>query len=338
MEHIKLFHRRINVHKLIRFCEKLHHWAEARFLYTHNDEYDSAAKLMMEHPIEAWDHEVYKETIVKCSSLELCYQSIHFYIETQPTHLTDLLGTIQNRVDHERVVHEVKKENQLPLAKQYLENVQEANLRQVNEAVNSLYIEEEDYESLRLSIDQFDNFDQIGLAEQLRKHELLEFRRVSSALYKRNKRWQQSVELSKADKIYKDALQTVAESEDHDLAEELMRFFVDNEQYECFSACLYVCYDLIRPDVALELGWRHNKFDMIMPYMIQVFKEYGEKINSLEKKVEERAQQQGAQQQAGVDPTMMGGGYGGYGGMGAPLQLQYWASLYTEQRNGVNAW
>eukprot|EP01006_Ploeotia_vitrea_P036086 TRINITY_DN65965_c0_g2_i1.p1 TRINITY_DN65965_c0_g2~~TRINITY_DN65965_c0_g2_i1.p1 ORF type:complete len:1702 (-),score=356.35 TRINITY_DN65965_c0_g2_i1:154-5214(-) len=323
MEHIKLFHRRINVHKLIRFCEKLHHWAEARFLYTHNDEYDSAAKLMMEHPIEAWDHEVYKETIVKCSSLELCYQSIHFYIETQPTHLTDLLGTIQNRVDHERVVHEVKKENQLPLAKQYLENVQEANLRQVNEAVNSLYIEEEDYESLRLSIDQFDNFDQIGLAEQLRKHELLEFRRVSSALYKRNKRWQQSVELSKADKIYKDALQTVAESEDHDLAEELMRFFVDNEQYECFSACLYVCYDLIRPDVALELGWRHNKFDMIMPYMIQVFKEYGEKINSLEKKVEERAQQQGAQQQAGVDPTMMGGGYGGYGGMGAPLQLQY---------------
>eukprot|EP01006_Ploeotia_vitrea_P036085 TRINITY_DN65965_c0_g1_i1.p1 TRINITY_DN65965_c0_g1~~TRINITY_DN65965_c0_g1_i1.p1 ORF type:complete len:1680 (-),score=269.82 TRINITY_DN65965_c0_g1_i1:136-5175(-) len=320
MEHIKLFHRRINVHKLIRICEKLHHWAEARFLYTHNDEYDAAAKLMMEHPIEAWDHEVYKETIVKCSSLELCYQSIHFYIETQPTHLTDLLGTIQNRVDHERVVHEVKKDNHLPLAKQYLENVQEANLRQVNEAVNSLYIEEEDYESLRLSIDQFDNFDQIGLAEQLKKHELLEFRRVASALYKRNKRWQQSIELSKSDKIYKDAIATVADSHDMDLAEELVRFFVDNEQYECFSASLYVCYDLIRPDVALELGWRHKKFDMIMPYMIQVFKEYGEKIADLEKKVESQAQ--GAQQ-AGVDAGGMMGGQGvnpwGYAGQ---LQLQ----------------
>lgn len=79
------------------------------------------------------------------------------------------------------------------------------------------------------------NFDQLALAEKLRKHDLLEFRRIAAALYKKNKKWKQSVELSKKDKMYKDAMETVAESEDKDLTEELLRFFVDNGLSECFA-------------------------------------------------------------------------------------------------------
>lgn len=30
------------------------------------------------------------------------------------------------------------------------------------------------------------------------------------------------------------------------------------------------CYDLLRPDVILELAWRHNIMDFAMPYLIQV--------------------------------------------------------------------
>lgn len=30
------------------------------------------------------------------------------------------------------------------------------------------------------------------------------------------------------------------------------------------------CYDLLRPDVILELSWRHKITDFAMPYMIQV--------------------------------------------------------------------
>ena len=60
----------------------------------------------------------------------------------------------------------------------------QSNLEAVNDAYNDLLIEEEDYKTLRDSIDSFDNFNNIGLAKRLEKHELLEFRRLAAHLYK----------------------------------------------------------------------------------------------------------------------------------------------------------
>jgi len=39
---------------------------------------------------------------------------------------------------------------------------------------------------------------------------------------------------------------------------------------ECFASCLSTCYDLIRPDVALELAWKNNMMDFAFPYLLQV--------------------------------------------------------------------
>eukprot|EP00669_Euglena_mutabilis_P008039 TRINITY_DN3191_c0_g1_i1.p1 TRINITY_DN3191_c0_g1~~TRINITY_DN3191_c0_g1_i1.p1 ORF type:complete len:761 (-),score=398.55 TRINITY_DN3191_c0_g1_i1:340-2622(-) len=306
MEHIKLFHKRINAHKLIRVCEQFHHWAEARFLYRHNDEFDNAIKVMVKHPAEAWEHETFKDILTKVKGVELCYQAIHFYVDVSPSQLGDLLATMSSRIDNERVVQELRKAKQLPLGRSYLETVQDANLKQVNDALNELYIDEEDFESLRVSIDNFDNFDQLALAEKLRKHDLLEFRRVAAALYKKNRKWKQSVELSKKDKMYRDAMETVAESEDKDLAEEILRFFVDNGQPECFAACLYTCYDLVRADVALELAWRHKIFDFVMPYLIQTFKENLEVVQDLQQRVERRDEGHGPGGAGGSDAMGMG--------------------------------
>lgn len=58
-------------------------------------------------------------------------------------------------------------------------------------------------QGLRASIDAYDNFDTIGLAQRLEKHDLIEFRRIAAYLYKGNNRWRQSVELCKKDKLYK---------------------------------------------------------------------------------------------------------------------------------------
>ena len=49
-------------------------------------------------------------------------------------------------------------------------------------------------------------------------------------------------------------METAAQSEDKDIAEELLRFFVDSGEKECFAALLFTCYDLIKPDVALEVS------------------------------------------------------------------------------------
>lgn len=66
-----------------------------------------------------------------------------------------------------------------------------------------MLIDEEDYQGLRTSIDAFDNFDNIALAQKLEKHELIEFRRIAAYLYKGNNRWKQSVELCKKDRLFK---------------------------------------------------------------------------------------------------------------------------------------
>merc|ERR1719191_702073 len=108
-----------------------------------------------------------------------------------------LLQTITPKVDHARVCHQVRKTGNLWLILPYLKQVQQHNIQTVNDAINELYVEGEQYDDLRQSIDDFDNFDQIGLAQKLEKHELLEMRRIASLVYKKNKRFKQAIELSK---------------------------------------------------------------------------------------------------------------------------------------------
>lgn len=74
-------------------------------------------------------------------------------------------------------------------------------------------------------------------------------------------------------------MQYASESKDTELAEELLQWFLLEEKKECFAACLFTCYDLLRPDVVLETAWRHNIMDFSMPYFIQVMREYLSKVS-----------------------------------------------------------
>lgn len=69
-----------------------------------------------------------------------------------------------------------------------------------------------------------------------------------------------------------------AESQDGALAQDLLRWFVEEGKRECFAACLFTCYDLMAPDVVLELAWRHGLVDFTMPYFIQKMREYLRKV------------------------------------------------------------
>jgi len=139
----------------------------------------------------------------------------------------------------------------------------------VNDAYNALLIEEEDFNTLRDSIDSFDNFNNVALAQQLEKHALLEFRRLAAHLYKKNSKWDDSITLSKQDKLFKDAIVTASVSNSVEVAEDLLTYFVDIGNKECFAAVLYVCFDLMRSDVVEELSWRQGLNDFYMPYRIQ---------------------------------------------------------------------
>lgn len=174
------------------------------------------------------------------------------------------------------------------------------NIEAVNDAYNQLLIEEEDYRSLRDSIDSFDNFDNIKLARELETHALLEFRRIAAHIYKvespakqrsndgtdsglqKNSRWEESIALSKQDKLYKDAMVTASTSATTEVAEELLTYFVDIGNKEGFASMLYVCFDLLRPDVVEELSWRHGLNDFYMPFRIQTQRVMADKVRVID--------------------------------------------------------
>ena len=303
MEHLKLFSTRINIPRLIRSCEEMAAWKELSFLYIAYDEYDNAAGVMMEHP-DAWEHVSFKDVCVKVANVEVYYKALNFYLQDHPTKLNDLLTVLTPRIDHTRVVDLMRKAGHLPLLKPYLSAVQNCNLNAVNDAVNELCIEEEDFQGLRNSIDLYDNFDQMSLAFRCEKHDLLEFRRIASYIYQKNLRWKQSVELSKKDRLFKDAMEAAAQSGDRTIAEELLNFFVADRNRECFAACLYTCYDLLRADIVCELAWTNGLIDFAMPFMIQVLRDYTGKVDSLVEDKKDRNDERVAAEKEAVEQQM----------------------------------
>ncbi|KAJ0021343.1 hypothetical protein Pint_32516 [Pistacia integerrima] len=283
MEHIKLFSTRLNIPKLIRACDEQQHWKELTYLYIQYDEFDNAATTIMNHSPEAWEHMQFKDVIVKVASVEIYYKAVYFYLQEHPDLINDLLNVLALRIDHTHVVDIMQKAGHLCLVKPYMVAVQSNNVSAVNEALNEIYVEEEEYERLRESIDMHDNFDLIGLAQKIEKHELLEMRRVAAEIYKKAGRWKQSIALSKKDNLYKDAMQTCSQSGDRELSEELLVYFIEQGKKECFASCLFVCYDLISPDVALEFAWRHKMIDFSFPYLLQFIREYTSKVDELVK-------------------------------------------------------
>ena len=289
-DHLNTFMNRINIPRVIEVAQENALWKELVQLHKAYDEFDHASHVMMEHPF-AFEHPQFKDTIVRVSNMDLYYKAVKFYIYEHPSLVNDLLTVLTPRVDHARIVSTARKQGMLWLVKPYLVSVQKSNIVEVNEALNELLVEEEDHDGLRQSIDMHDNFDHVDLAQKCEKAELLEFRRIASYIYKQNKRWRQSVALSKRDKLYKDAMITTAESGDEELAEELLDFFVQQHLKECFAACLYTCYKLVKPDVAMEKAWMAGMMDFVMPFMLQTMRDYSETVDSLRRDRDEAKQQ-----------------------------------------------
>ena len=272
-EFLKTYYQRLALFKVIKQLLQMHLWKELTFAYEKYNEYDNAVLIMMEHPAASWTHNYFKDLIAQVSNADILYRSLNFYFKYSPLDLNDLLSVIGQKVDPTRVVDIFRRLNSLQLIKTWLASIQNNNVQAVNEALNEMYIEDGDYESLRHSIDSFDLFESVSLARSLENHECLEFRRISSYIYRKIQRWNEAIALSKKDKLYGDCIETAAKSNKPEIAESLLRFFVDEKLFECFAATTFVCYDLISSDLVLELSWRNNCIDFAMPYLIQTLRE-----------------------------------------------------------------
>ena len=82
-----------------------------------------------------------------------------------------------------------------------------------------------------------------------------------------------------------------------DVAKHLLSHFVDIGNKQCFPALLYVCFDLLRPDVVEELSMQHGHNNFYMPYDIQASRTTRKQLASLEKEVKERSKEELAREQ-----------------------------------------
>jgi len=339
MDHIKFYYQKLNMATLLQECRRSRHWPEVVFLYSHWNQYDNAIETMIEHSADCWDSKLFKE-ILQQANTEVAYRAIDFYMREHPLMLNELCLDAASKLDPGRVVHKVKALGHLPLIKKYLLNVQREDISTVNEALNAMFLEEDDFTSLRESIEKYHAFDQIALAQICEKHDLIEFRRISAYLYRINKKYNKSIEVCKRDSLWQDATETAAESSKPELAESLLRFFVAEGNSPSFAATLYSCYALLTADVVLELAWRNNLMDFAMPFLIQSVADYNTKLTTITKRLEEADKKQKEEDEARkqleeeeqqlydvgapnllAPPPGMGGGMdpmGGMGGMGGP--------------------
>jgi len=301
MEHLKLFWSRINIPKVIRACEEAHLHAELVMLYIHYDEFDNAVLAMMEHSVDAWEHASFKQIIVKAANLEIYYRALNFYLQEHPTLLTDLLAALTPRIDHARVVRMFEKSDNIPLIKSYLIAVQGRNIEAVNNALNELYIEEEDYKSLKDSTTTYGNFDAVSLAKRLEKHELLEFRRIAAKLhirvchvsYNANSRTSVIINIPSTCFFRTNCTKMLSKQPRHQKTVRLSKTFSDTLSIQgtrklsrqCCSRTSFDgkakcrCCDQIRPDIVIELGWRANLMDFAMPFLINTVCEQTRKVS-----------------------------------------------------------
>lgn len=299
LDHVKLYVTRLNISRLIKTCTNFMHWKELSYLYVAYDEFDNAAMTMMEHSSAAWEHGHFKDVIVRAANSDMHYRAISFYLDEQPALLSDLLKTLEGKLDHVRTISLLSKTGHLFFAKSYLQSVQVNNLAAVNETLNEIYATEEDFEQLQESVDAYDNFDALALAVKLQDHSMLEMRRVASSIFQRRSRWRQALDLCRKDRLFVDAMEAVERAGDAGLAGSLVRFFVEDEGCpDCFAALLLVCPDLMNFQDVMELGWINDISEYATPFIIRETGRVHEGAKALLKEREDRMAAEGGSSEA----------------------------------------
>ncbi|CAD6903869.1 unnamed protein product [Tilletia controversa] len=344
MEWLRTYWGRCSLPAVIKVTREAHQWDATIFCLMKDAEIDSAALTMLEHASDAFNHDIMLEILPKISNTEILYRAASFYLEQHPLLLNDLLAHINQRVQTDRIVRLFRKSDNLPLIRSWLSSVYaEKDHPEVTDAYFSLLREEEEPALLRSAITSVTNFDQMTLASELQRHPLLAFRRISAELYKRAGQHTKAIEVAKEDRLFREVIEIAGDSNDVEIAHEVLDYFVKTGMKEQFTALLYGCYHLLEEDVIIETAWRSGLNDFAQPYFIQKAHDRRrferETFEQLKKLAERKAEVDEANDApiigpGGMGPKMItaaptGFGYGGMNGGGMqPQATGYMSGMF----------
>ena len=249
LEFLHLHWAKIQRGVILPLCEQERLWAEVAYLQRCDDEHARALGTMLDHPARAWTHTDFVSSAQKTTVTDVIYSGVTFYADNHPELLPDYLLKLTERVSPDKVVlllESAAQDSKVFIARDWLMSVQKHDTKILNNCINGMLVEEEDYEALRKSLELYRNFDRVGLCSTLVTHSLMELRRVASWIHAESGRHQDAVDIALKDKLYVDATHFAAASGDADVVHKLLDYFISNSLNECFAAALYTCYEHIQ--------------------------------------------------------------------------------------------
>jgi len=199
-----------------------------------------------------------------------------------------LLIAVAHKVDHQNIVEIVKKESTLATVREYLMYCQDMNNEFINEALIELFISDNDHKSLRNQVENYENFNKLKLANKLKDHENEEFRKIAAYLFMKSDDFDTALDMCKKNEFDKDAMVIAKTSKNTKVVTDLLNYFIENKKDDCFGESLFVCYDYIPTETALDMAYKNKLMDQTMPFICKRTKETNDRISKLEETEKKR--------------------------------------------------
>ena len=266
---VRMYHKRLNRHKVITQCSSLCMWDISCYLYQVKEEWDSATNIMLTEPALTWEHEMLINILNKVSSDDLIDRAIEFYLKYQPLLINELLMGIRNRIDIQRVLKAVQKSPYAFVTRPFLESLSSKNLSSVNTMLIEMLILDSDLDGLKTALENCSNFDAKSIGESLCSNDCQAFRLVGAELLCENKFYRNAMDVYKVEGLSLKVVHTAAQSRAPAIIVEALEWLIDNSFRECFAALAFLSIDALDADKVLEFAYLYGETELLMPFFIQ---------------------------------------------------------------------
>ena len=113
----------------------------------------------------------------------------------------------------------------------------------------------------------------------------------------KKKKYTQAMNICEQDNKFDECLFFAKTSKNKQVCSDLLLKFGKKKNKKYFLALLTLCSELVAPDIVLEVAWKNDWTDLTMPFMITHLRKTTERLEVLEKEMNEILSQNSKQQE-----------------------------------------
>ena len=280
---VRMYHKRLNRHKIIMHCKELCMWEVSCYLYQINEEWDSAANLMLAEPAFTWEHEMLVNILNKVAADDIIDSAIVFYFKYQPTLINELLIGIRSRLNLTHVLKVLRRSPHFFLVRPFLESLSVKNIEIVNTVLIDMCIMENDIVGLRTALENCTNFDSEEVGSKLAANAHRSFRLIGAELLSKQGVFDKATKVYIDEGLILDVVKVAVQSRDPVIIEECLDWLIRSNHRDCFAALAFLCIDILPAEMVMEKAFVYGETELLMPFFIQVMGDQRRSIAQIER-------------------------------------------------------